>query len=656
MERVMEIARIILKTEKAVTSKQLAQQLKVSDKTVRNDLNKLRDIVEKEGLRLKRKARVGTTIEGADEDKIRMLEKIKYENRYIEPYSKEGRHNYILKRCFMDSNKVTVKELAEELYVCTATVNSDLKELETWLSSYKLRLNRRQNHKIEIRGSENDYRKAISNIILKNKDMGELREIIVDGYNGRIDYKSISRLKKLLDIDYSKLEELLEWVEEYLKFKFSQEAYISLIIHIAISIKRIKEGKDIVLAENILSNIKETSEFTCAKEMCKKMQQYFNILIPESEMGYITLHILGSKIYHADLGELDFFYDKEEEAEISVMIAKEIVLVVSSVLDMDLSKDKAFYNGLVLHLRPTINRLKYGLTLENPILDDIKANYPYIFGVAWMTSRVFKKYLDMKIPESEIGYIALHIGAAVERNKKQIKTLIVCHSGIGTSQLLSARIKRCFKEIEIVDIVASTKITDNLLHSCDLIISTVPITIERPVLVISPLFTQLDIRKVNKCIQKLNKGEYRKCCNKEIVSKEVFYRSKKIKSRDQLISDMCKYLEEKQYIKKSFRKAVLEREEIMPTEVGKSIAIPHGEPKDVKKSCIALSVLEHPLLWDKQKVEFVFMVCIAPEDLQKTKIFIRNLYKNMGDERFTEWLRKCNKDKDKVVKLLDELV
>ncbi|SHJ55768.1 BglG family transcription antiterminator [Paramaledivibacter caminithermalis] len=652
MDRVKEITSILLKSKNPITINQIASILKVSNKTIRNDLKKLQDFVEKEGLRLNKKTGVGTSIEGPEENKIQLFQAINKDSHYIEPYSRKGRHNYILKRLFMHSGSLTTKELADELYVCTTTIHKDLKTIEKWIAPFNLKLIKKRNYGIEIVGDEDDYRKAISYLISEVKNVEELQELLYSEYKGRIDYKTLAQLKSLFNIDYKKIEDLLNKVETKLKFRFSQEAYISLIIHIAISMKRIKDNKDIILSKEILESIIDLEEFKCAQEMSTQMEKIFGITIPKSEIGYITLHILGSKIHQKDLENLNFYFEDIGDLELAVEIAQQIIDLASDALSIDLRKDKALLNGLVLHLRPTINRLKYEMTLRNPILDEIKSNYPDIFGVAWMCSRVFEKYLDVKIPESEIGYIAIHLGAAVERNRKQIRTLVVCHSGIGTSQLLSVRLKRCFKEIEIIGIVSSTELTKDMLDNTELIISTTPLQIDRPVLVISPLFTKTDIRKVDKYIYEVNKKYAYMGLEEKRVEKEIFYRSKKFKHPNQIIIEMCENLEKKQYVKREFMESTLAREKIMATEVGNGIAIPHGDPKEVIKSCIALTILENPLKWKKEMVKYVFLICIAEKDVAKTKTIFRNLYRSMDKPEFLNGLKKNRKF---VKRMLDQL-
>jgi transcriptional antiterminator len=648
MDRLMKIAVVLLENKTPITTDKIASELNVSNKTIRNDLKKLEDMIEREGLKLSKKTGVGNYIEGSAKNKNQLLQNIKKEVNCIEPFSPEGRQNHIIKRLLMENQNITVNKLADELFVCAATINKDLKQVKEKIEVFELKLVKKNNHLLEVVGKEGNYRNAIASLIFQASEESEQLSIRKYEYSSRIDSSTMDQLRALMDLDYSKLEEYLNKLEKKLVFKFSQEAYICLIIHIAIAIKRIKSGKDVILSSEILNSLKETKEFKCADEMSKEIEEHFQIIIPQQEIGYITLHIIGSKIGEKDLADFTFPLEKVKEMDLALEIANNIIQVASDALHTDLKHDKILLNGLILHLRPTINRLKYGLTLRNPILEEIKINYPDIFGVAWITSRVFEKYLDVKIPESEIGYIAMHIGASLERNRKRIKILVVCHSGIGTSQLLSARLERCFKELEIIGITSSTNLYEERFEKAEIIISTIPLKTNKPVLMISPLFTKVDIDKVQTIIDEFEtKGKAKN--TEEIISKEVFIRSKNFINRNELIDDICKSLEKRQYINKSFKEDVIERENIMATEVGQGIAIPHGKPSQVEKSCIALTILKKPILWHKEKIEFVFMICLMEKDLKYARKFFKNLSNSMDEPEFTNNLRKNSNEANKIL-------
>ncbi|WP_461205632.1 BglG family transcription antiterminator [Clostridium sp. DL1XJH146] len=639
MDRLMKITMLILKSKAPITTAKIASELNVSNKTIRNDLNKLQDIIEREGLKLNKKTGVGNSIEGPDKNKNQLLQSLNKEVDGVEPFSKEGRQNYILKRLFMGNQNITASKLADELFVCVATINKDLKYVKEKITDFDLELVKKSNHSLDIVGTEKNYRNAIASLIFQSSEEIQHVPITKYEYTSRIDQSTMNQLRTLMNLDYLKLEECLNNLERKLSFKFSQEAYICLIIHIAIAIKRIKSGKDVLLSSEILDKLKRTKEFKGANEISEEIERNFNIKIPEQEIGYITLHIIGTKIGEKDLAELTFSMGNQDEVDLEVEIANNIIQVASDALHMNLKEDKILLNGLILHLRPTINRLKYGLTLRNPILEEIKINYPDIFGIAWITSRVFEKYLDVKVPEAEIGYIAMHLGASIERNRKRIKILVVCHSGIGTSQLLSARLERSFKELEIIGITSSVNLFDEKYQKAEIIISTIPLKTNKPVLIISPLFTKVDINKVQRMIDIFEAKKNTKN-PKEIIAKEVFSRSKKFSNRNELINDICKSLEKRQYIYKGFKDDVIERENIMATEVGQGIVIPHGKPSEVEKSCVSLTILKKPILWDKEKVEFIFMICLTEKDLKYARKFFKNLSDNMDDTEFIHNLRK----------------
>ena len=100
-----------------------------------------------------------------------------------------------------------------------------------------------------------------------------------------------------------------------------------------------------------------------------------------------------------------------------------------------------------MHLKPAINRHTFGMTVRNPMLEDIKNNYPLAFEAGIIAAMALDETFGVTIDENEVAYLALHIGAAIERKKatnKPKQCYIVCASGVGSAQLIKYRIKRLF--------------------------------------------------------------------------------------------------------------------------------------------------------------------------------------------------------------------
>ena len=99
---------------------------------------------------------------------------------------------------------------------------------------------------------------------------------------------------------------------------------------------------------------------------------------------------------------------------------RKIISVVSNVLNVDLTHDEALVHGLLIHMRPTLFRLRYERGHTNGLTNYIKTEYKKTFRVAWLISVLFEEYFDLKVSEDELGYIVLYIQSALERNENPV--------------------------------------------------------------------------------------------------------------------------------------------------------------------------------------------------------------------------------------------
>jgi activator of the mannose operon (transcriptional antiterminator) len=647
MERVLQIVNILLRAEQSITVDGIADQIKVSNKTVRNDLVRVEEYIISKGLTVVKKPGKGIMIQGPSEERINLARELEKSTGMDQPFSPKARKYYIIKRLLMADSHIRMQELADELYVSRVTIHKGLGEVEAWLKKFDLKLLSKTNYGIEVIGEEENWRNAVVSLIAYNREQDELKEMLYEHYGGRIDYKTLRKLKELINIDYRQLEKIITNAETKLSFRFSDESYISLIIHVAIAIKRLECKKDIYLDNSTLLHLQEKEEYLVAQNIGKYIEESFQVILPEPEVGYILLHILGAKMQENHADEIHLKLDEDDN--MANVVAKEIINIAQSVLSLDFSNDKQLLTGLILHLRPTINRLKYGLMLKNPILHEIKENYPEVYGVAWMTSVVFEKYVGSRVNEEEIGYIALHIGAAVERAKKPFKALVVCTSGIGTSQLLAARLGRCFRNIEIKEVLSAVNLKEKITDDVDFIISTIPISSDetnKPVLQISPLLLQNDLKRVGKFINDFSgrpigyNGGILMLINENLVIMDIDATDKVGAIRQMALAaekaGKINGLEE-------FIHDVLEREKTFSTGVGNSIAIPHGKSKAVKEAMFVFGKVKEGIEWeshDGNPVNLIFLLGVPAENANNVHLkILSQLSMKLIDEEFIETLK-----------------
>ncbi|NTW71918.1 MAG: transcription antiterminator [Eubacteriaceae bacterium] len=639
-ERCQRILQILISEREPITSEELAKKLTVSNRTVRNDLDKVEEYLSKfEGTELHKKPRIGIWLETTDQSRQVLLNSIKSGPVYADPYSSLERQRYIIKRLMQTEELLTMQVLADEIFVSRVTIYKDLEGVEEWLAKYELKLNKKQNYGIEIVGKETNWRKAATALLIELKKDDRKGKESQTGYQ-RLNPIDLNHIKELIPtIEDRKIENILIQAEKRMKYTISDEAFIALLIHIAISIERIKGNKDIKMPLKQLADLKANSEYEIAAWIANELGRELGVKMPKSEIGYITLHLLGAKLF----GPTNRINDPESilnnlEPEI-IQLTRDIIALTENILSVDFSHDDNLLTGLALHLRTTVKRLKYGLSLRNPLLDEIKRKFPSIFGAAWATSILFEKNFGIRITEEEIAYLTIHIGAALERMKRSARVLVVCSSGIGTSQLVVSRLEKGVKNLDIVGVTSIHDVDYYRTSEYDFIISTVPFSHpEKQVVLIDVFTTDENIKMINGLINSKNGKNTMKAIKneedsiKEIFKEDLIFIDVELDSKEELVKYMGKKLTEKGYVKKGFIESAIKREKLTSTAVGNGVAIPHGEQQFVIKPVIAVSRLKKKIDWSGSPVKIVFLLALKFETGKDTRKFFKKFYNILDDD------------------------
>lgn len=636
-KRSEKILSILLESNESLTAKKLANELDVSSRTIRSDLKKLERWLNKRNINLIRKRGVGVWIEIDHINKIELNKELSNNDKNIFTFSSKERQKHILKSLLLTNDgKTTMKALAEEMYVSKTTIYNDLDHVEKWLEEQNLKLIRKRYYGLEIHGEEKDWRRAFANLLVEYSDSNDDKKIekIVEASekfksNSRIDKKTYNQLNKLFpDTSFNKIEKILQETEKKLEFIFTDETFTGLVIHIAISIARLSKGQDIEMDSSQFKNLKDKPEFEIAAFIANNIEKKLNINIPEAEIGYISLHIMGAKHQqHLESKDMENILN-DTRSEI-INIAQDIIKMTEYVLNINLSNDKQLLLGLVLHLRPSINRLKYGMSLRNPLLNQIKENYPKVFRAAWISTIIFENRLNLNIPEEEIGYIALHLGAALERLSNEIKVLVICGSGIGTSQLIATRLQSKLSNIKVENIMSIRELMSSETINADLIISSVPLNknveknITIPKVYISALVTDEDVELIKYKINNISKNLQTKRLDldstfdkiSELFDNELIFLNLDMSNRNEVIEYLSKQMQQKKIVSEDFTRTVLNREELTSTAIEYGVAIPHGEKEYVIKSKVLLATLKRPIKWGDKEVDTIFMLALKSKEI-----------------------------------------
>ncbi|MGD1370479.1 PRD domain-containing protein, partial [Enterococcus faecium] len=100
---------------------------------------------------------------------------------------------------------------------------------------------------------------------------------------------------------------------------------------------------------------------------------------------------------------------------------------------------ESIFIDLANHIKPMINRLKNRIHVKNGLLDQIQLTYEKIYNSVSEVSKEVSQHFKLPlINADEIGFITLYFARMLETQQLPIQTLIMCTTGIGTSELLKA--------------------------------------------------------------------------------------------------------------------------------------------------------------------------------------------------------------------------
>lgn len=576
------------------TSKEIGKEMELSSKTIRKEIDLLNSIIKEKGAIIESKTGKGFIFKIKNQDKFKSFLKndwYKYAYFQEDDGSKDIRYENILRMLLFSNSYIKQYELAEIFHVSESQINKDLPIIKKTLNDYKLNLISKPYYGMKVEGSEKNIRLAIKN------EIGEDPKLF-DGYENKGLFNKIQEI--INDIDFGE-----DYYMPYVNFK-------NLVIHIYISILRIKQKEYVKLPKSVEKKLVSYEEFKIANKIVDELQAKLEIEIPNQELVYITMHLIAKNTIR----------DQEKLSSEILDLSQNIIDEIYKVSKYDFRSNIEFYFALAIHLGPLIYRIKYGFNMKNPILDDIKKD-KISFMLATIGSNIINDKYMTKLSDDEIGYIALHIMAAIGNNSLNKKNiLIVCGSGNSSAQIMKSQLIKQFKgNIENITTTDVRNLRNFDINKYDLIISSININdkFNRSVIYVDVIFSKSDLNKLKIAFENSNLDEIYKIFLNSIFVKDMVFKNK---------DEVLKYIADKISTKSNFLnskalKQLRDREKMGQTSFD-NIAIPHIVDQVDGKSYSIIIILKKPIDWDGRKIRLIYSLVIG-KDMGDMKLYYDKL-------------------------------
>lgn len=612
------ILRELLAAEQPITGTYLANVNQVTPRTTRDDIKHLDAILHQHGATIVSVISKGYKLEVNDEKHFRIfLQSLSYKDHTKDdiPTTPEERVSYIIRRLLLNERYIKLDDLADELYVSRSTIQADLKTVKQILHKYGIELEPRPNYGLKATGDEMRFRFCLSEYLF---DRDEIKvNSLVETPLSPIPVEDLDKIQAII------MKQLYEH-----EISLSDIAIHNLLIHIAIAYKRIVSKHYVALVHQDIDEITKQKEYKVAKKIVSDVEKLFHVKFPKVEIAYITMHLLGIKLLSQTKNAVDDVLSKE-----IIQLINLILYRIDEQLELGIQNDKKLIMDLGLHLKPAINRIKFGMNIRNPMLKDIKNNYPLAYEAGIIAGLTIKEHIGVEIDENEIGYLALHIGAAIERKKLKTgpkRCLVVCASGLGTAQLIYYRLKSYFgSNLEVVGTTPLYKLKDIDLKGIDFIVSSILIkqSIDIPVIQVNAVLKEQDLKTIERFLFHQNSKQPLLTYFK----KELTFLRKRFDSQGEALEFLNTKLIDQALVDETFIEAVYKREQIASTAFGNFVAIPHPITPKTDQTFVSVCTLKKPIDWNGTLVQIIFLLCVkknSQEDLQEMYDLLGKIIEN----------------------------
>ena len=482
-QRLNQILRILLTKTQPVSVDALAQATGVSRRTVFRELDRVDQVLHRTGLSLDTVPGEGMRLSGPESGRA-ALSALLGGASTMNPQNKSDRRTLLLLLLADADGLQKLYYFAQTLGVSEATVSTDLDGLEAYCGQFGLQLQRRQSQGALLAGPERELRRLVVDVICRIPD--------VRSFSANYGYPSLRVMDEIQTALQGEWAPKLDWMTE--------ESLSMLTLQLTVMAERVRRHHTLAPEDDLpaVSGLPRQ----LAGQLCDSLESLLSVSLPEPERAEVGLFIRACRAKH--LNPLDI-NDAAVYGQMQNMACR-MIDAFDPRLSPCLKLNEDLIEGLSLHLWSAVVRLKQGIELKSAMHDQLVRDFPEVFAKSRQAARVIEQEYGVRVPDSEIAFIASHFGAALmhygERSSHRLvlKTGIVCVAGIGVSYMMASQVRRRFRgQLEVI--VSDCNNPDEWT-GFDLLISTIPLRdAPCPVILVGPVLGQEDYAAIRAAME-----------------------------------------------------------------------------------------------------------------------------------------------------------
>jgi len=451
----------MLNKEGSFTYQQIADELNLTERTIRNHVPEIRDFAGKSGLVLQTTRGKGCRIVGGAINRTQLAGDVSRFRTQKQFYKAKERVCIIIFYLLLHKNPISISFLTDKLFIARSSIYKDIREARIWLQNFQIDI--RTGHRgLSLNSGEKRNRLALVNLLL------EISDFNATVFPDRIRLY-IEQMKHPDSSDRVKLHEVFAEISRKSSLTLAPSENERLMLHFLVSFHRIKQGFTVTLEPEVIQKLK-TSVWTSRLQASQpEIERQFSIRLNNTELFYLSGMLLSAKFSTIEESELTIKTKAEETAQNFYNIVAE---------SYALKEPELFIRGLAHHFQALFRRAQYIWDCHNPMKHEVMEYFPRAYDLASRIIPDLQKYVPVEIPDDEIAFIAMHLMAAFERSRDPLKALFIYDQTYSEIKYALSLVENHLAEVQIQNTLQVNDLNHAMLEDIDIVFSTFPIQLK----------------------------------------------------------------------------------------------------------------------------------------------------------------------------------
>lgn len=507
-----------------LTTAKLAESISVSRRTVLRELSSVEQWLSHNGAALTRSPGLGIQLTAEPEELQRLAQELHSKKPTL---TKKERTQRLMAMLFRSQEPIKAYVMARELDISERTLKVELDQLEAELLPHDVQLCRRPGVGTWISGTPEARRRAIGSMFRAELPSEDIRQILLGNF------PTGSILSEILDADIAEgVLSVLRRFDSEEAFGFTDSGYLTLAIHLILTIQTLRNS-----ATQTPSAMNGFSAPT--RRLAAALEKKFVLSFPDEERAYLEHYLKANRPDRERQG-----WDNADEWNLR-HLASQLISAMEAIMDLEFSRYPALLNDLCCHLRSVLYRAEQGRRIDNPSVELIKAQYPALWEATRSSCDMLAETGVLPaLNDEEAAFLAMHFGAIIEREnllRLKVHAVVVCPYGMASCRFLISQLQKEFPTLQISRCASVRDISLEELeqNQADLVISTIPLELDFPCVVVSTILTAQDKELIHTAMAQIKNKPSRP--QKRLHSEDwkgLYYTGKLSASIDELLDTL----------------------------------------------------------------------------------------------------------------------